>query len=70
MIRKPAVSTNMISDYLIIIERTNVPDEGYSRNAPCALNLISTFLLHVYNTSVKQIYLLTYLLILFIPDET
>ena len=23
-----------------------VPDEGYSRNASCALNLISTFLLH------------------------
>ena len=23
----------------------SVPDEGYSRNAPCALNLISTFLL-------------------------
>ena len=24
----------------------SVPDEGYSRNASCALNLISTFLLH------------------------
>jgi hypothetical protein len=25
----------------------NVPDEGYSRNASCALNLISTFLFEV-----------------------
>jgi hypothetical protein len=24
-----------------------VPDEGYSRNAPCALNLISIFLFFV-----------------------
>ena len=26
----------------------SVPDEGYSRNASCALNLISTFLLIQY----------------------
>ena len=28
---------------------SNVPDEGYSRSAPCALNLISTFLLQFLN---------------------
>ena len=26
----------------------SVPDEGYSRNALCALNMKSTFLLHEY----------------------
>jgi len=26
----------------------SVPDEGYSKNTPCALNLISTFLLRKY----------------------
>ena len=25
----------------------SVPDEGYSRNASCTLNFISTFLLHL-----------------------
>ena len=32
----------------------NVPDEGYFRNASCALNLISTFLLHFGNTRVHS----------------
>ena len=27
----------------------SVPDDGYSRNAQCALNLISTFLLQTIN---------------------
>ena len=32
-------NTNGLSNLLIL----SIPDEGYSRNAPCALNLISTF---------------------------
>jgi len=36
---------------------SNVPDEGYSRNASCALNLISTFLLHqlIINNSLLEV---------------
>ena len=37
----PNLSTLSVPD-----EGYYVPDEGYSRNASCALNLISTFLLH------------------------
>jgi len=31
----------------------SVPDEGYSRDAPCALNLISTFLLKIYDDPIE-----------------
>ena len=31
----------------------SVPDEGYSRNASCALNLISTFLFDIYICIIK-----------------
>jgi len=34
---------NWVSNLSIL----SVPDEGYSRNASCALNLISTFLLQL-----------------------
>jgi hypothetical protein len=32
----------------------SVPDEGYSRNALCALNLIATFLLHLAATCIDK----------------
>ena len=33
----------------------SVPEEGYSRNAPCALNSISTFLLYICVCSTKPL---------------
>ena len=36
----------------------SVPDESYSRNASCGLNLISTFLLHEYPESSSYIFYL------------
>ena len=37
----PNILIIWLSNLLIL----SVPDEGYSRNVPCALNLMSTFLL-------------------------
>jgi len=31
----------------------SVPDEGYSRNASCALHLISTFLFHLFYNQIE-----------------
>ena len=36
----------------------SVPDEAYSRNAPCALNLISTLLLHTINNVYERMFIL------------
>jgi hypothetical protein len=33
----------------------SVPDEGYSRNVPCALNLISTFYFNIYFAQSQNI---------------
>jgi len=38
----------------------SVPDEGYSRNASCALNLISTFLFRLLDMTM---YILVYVII-------
>ena len=41
-----------------MISALSVPDEGYSRNALCALNLISTFLLHTINNVYERMFIL------------
>ena len=43
----------------------SVPDEGYSRNASCALSFISTFLSLVYNEKEHQV---SYLFLFLISD--
>jgi len=48
--------------------QNSVPDEGYSRNTSCALNLISTFLLHVsYSFSESSLFYSVYNVIQFQP---
>jgi len=42
-------SNRHIVNFLLLLSNLltlSIPDEGYSRNVSCALNLISTFLLH------------------------
>ena len=40
----PILSNILVKNYLVVQSVLIVPHEGYSRNATCALNLLSTFL--------------------------
>jgi hypothetical protein len=45
--------------WLSNLSTLSVPDEGYSRNASCALNLISTFSLYYTNQSLKYSFVIS-----------
>ena len=47
----------------------SVPDEGYSRNASCTLNLISTFLCGLFqSTSTSTLYFTIYYLVKYVSN--
>ena len=51
-------SQNILFTWLSNLSILSVPDEGYSRNASCALNLISTFLLPDYGVRIFGLFAL------------
>ena len=56
----------MLVTWFLNILALIVPDEGYSRNASCALNVISTFLSRVFNEKEHQV---SYLFLFLISDS-
>ena len=46
--------------WLYNLSTLSVPDEGYSRNASCALNCISILIYNIYNRLNKEIVMLIY----------
>ena len=55
---------SLICTILSNLSIVNVPDEGYSRNAPCALHLISTFFsMRIFNSEMVKLWLFILLVV-------